>query len=165
MKKEKGNVSFDKKQKETDKIREDVKKGLLPEEKKKHEAVEKALALLASEKIYAYIYADLPTPDMIPGVPTVYQFNTVGCLTDYDAKGNVLPDIVYKNSFFHSALWVGLVDNLIKFNKNAIDNGIDKLSYKDPDTHGKRMSFLMWYVTECYRDNQNKLLELLDNPL
>jgi hypothetical protein len=158
-------IEFNKNQSRVDSERVDCKKSLIGEERSKHVAVEQALALLAKEDIYAYIYADIPHPEYLPGIPCVYQFNTIGCLCKYDEKGNPAQETSYRNSFFHAALWKSLVDNHIQFSEESIARGIDKLDPRDPDTHTKRMYFMMYFLTSCYRQYQEKVNEIIDNPI
>jgi hypothetical protein len=144
--------------------RETDKQSLVEDEKRKHQVVEQALAMLASDGIFAYIYADIPHPNYPPGIPCVYQFNTLQSLIEYDEDGNRTENSSEKNAFFHSALWKGLVDNMIMFTPLAKRMGITDLDPLDPKTHRKRMEFLDMYVTLCYQDFQAKSLEIIDNP-
>lgn len=154
---------FNKEQAEVDELRRKTKISLVEEEKKKHEAVEKALALLAAEDIYAYIYADLPHQEFIPGIPCVYQFNTLGTLTKYDDKGNRTDESSYRNEFFNSALWCSLVDNTVAHSVESRRRGLDKLDRSDPDTYAKHMQFIHEFIHGCRVDYNKKRRELLDD--
>jgi hypothetical protein len=144
-----------------DSDRETEKLGLLDDELKKHEAVETALHLLASNGIRAYIYADIPTSSTPPGIPTVYQFNTIGSFFEYDENGNRTEQSLFEGQFFHSVLWVSLVENTITFSELAKYMGVDKLDLKEPTTHRKRMQFMDTYITLCYRDAREKTQKIL----
>ena len=145
--------------------RENDKSILLEDERKKHEVVEKALAMLAEAEIYAYIYADIPNPHTLPGIPCVYQFNTLQALIKYDDSGNRTEESSSKNAFFHSGLWKSLVDTVILFTPGSIKSGYDKLDPKDPTTHRKRMEYMDFYITMCYQDYQKRMFEIIDNPV
>lgn len=138
------------------------KMGLLDEEKKKHEVVEAALHSLAVNGIRAYIYADVPTSSAPPGIPTVYQFNTMASFFEYDEDGNRTEKSIYDGCFFHSALWVSLIENTIMFSSLAKEMGVVNLDPHDPTTHRKKMQFVDYYLTMCYRDAQEKTREVLN---
>lgn len=146
-----------------DSDREAEKMGLLDEERKKHEVVEEALHQLAINGIKAYIYADIPTSSGMVGVPNVYQFNTLASCFEYDKDGIRTEQSKYDNCFFHSELWISLVENTIKFSSLSKKMGVVDLDPKDPTTHRRKMHFMDCYMTMCYQDAYDKITEILDN--